>query len=229
MSQFTIKICGVTREQDAAVIGESGADYLGLLIDMPSPRSLTEARAAELLRISKAPVVLLFFNKAREDVAAIVERLKPHGIQLQGQEPAKDVNWLRQRLTCEIWKGVHLPATGQGQVQVQETLADINRYDVAGADKILLDTVVKTKDGEKRGGTGITADWNAAAELVTLAQKPVILAGGLTPGNVAQAIQTVNPAGVDLSSGVESAPGVKDHDKVRAFVRNARKAGDFIF
>lgn len=229
MSDFKIKICGVTREQDVAVVSESGADFLGLLIDMPSPRTLTEERAGELLRISKIPVVLLFFDKPAEEVAAIVERLKPAGIQLQGHESAKDVSWLRQRVSCEIWKGVHLPASDQGQVQVQETLADINRYDLSGADKILLDTVVKTKDGEKRGGTGKTADWNAAAELVTLTQKPVILAGGLTPDNVARAIETVNPAGVDLSSGVESAPGIKDHDKVRTFVRNARKAGDFIF
>lgn len=229
MPEFTIKICGVTREEDVAVAGESGADFLGLLIDMPSPRTLTKERAAELLRISKIPVVLLFFDKPAEEIASIVERLKPAGIQLQGHEPAKDISWLKQRISCEIWKGVHLPASGQGQVQVQEMLADINRYDVSGADKILLDTMVKTPRGEKRGGTGKTADWNAAAELVALAQKPVILAGGLTPGNVARAIETVNPAGVDLSSGVESAPGVKDHDKVRAFVRNARKAGNFIF
>ena len=229
MSACTIKICGVTREEDVDLVGDAGADYLGLLIDMPSPRTLTAERAAELMARSKAPVVLLFFDKPREELARIVNELTPHAVQLQGHESADDVKWLCREIDTEIWKGVHLPARGGGGVQVQEVIDTMNGYTMAGADKILLDTVVKTAQGEQRGGTGKTFDWDAAAEIVLLCGMRVILAGGLNPDNVADAITRIHPYGVDLSSGVEKSPGVKDPDKVRAFVKAVRGASDSFF
>jgi phosphoribosylanthranilate isomerase len=224
-----IKICGVTREQDVKLIGECGADFVGLLIDMPSRRTLDEARAAELKAASAIPVALLFFDKPREDVARIAERLSPAAVQLQGHEPPQDIQWLRARIQCEIWKGVHLPALGQGQIQSQETLSRMNDCSMAGADVILLDTVVKPQHGaEQMGGTGKTFDWNAAAELSAVFPGRVMLAGGLNPENVGRAIDMVHPWGVDLASGVESGtPGVKDPDKVRAFIREVRKSDLF--
>lgn len=224
MPHCEIKICGITREQDVELVCGAGADYVGLLIDMPSPRTLTVERAAELARLSTLPVVLLFFDKPPEQVAGIAAELRPHGIQLQGHESPEDTAFLRERLECEIWKGVHLPVQGTGQVDVGQVEQRIKAYAQAGADKILLDTVVKSSGETQMGGTGKTFDWQTAAELVPRAPRPVILAGGLKPENVAQAIKTVRPHGVDLSSGVESAPGIKDPDKVRRFIQAVRQA-----
>lgn len=224
-----IKICGVTRPEDAALVSASGADFLGLLIDMPSPRTLDESRAAHIMQACPMPVALLFFDKPREDVDAVTARLNPAAIQLQGHESARDVAWLRERVSCRIWKGVHLPAAGTGDVQIQEVLARMNDYTLAGADVILLDTVVKKQQGAAQmGGTGKTFDWNAAAELATVFPGRIMLAGGLTPDNVGRAIDLVHPWGVDLASGVESGtPGVKDPAKITAFVKQVKKSDLF--
>jgi phosphoribosylanthranilate isomerase len=224
-----IKICGVTREQDVRLISDSGADYVGLLIDMPSKRTVDAERAARLMAVSAIPAALLFFDKPREDVARIVETLNPAAVQLQGHETQQDVQWLRGRMDCAIWKGVHLPAAGTGEVQSQEVLARMNDYAMAGADVILLDTVVKPQQGAAQmGGTGKTFDWNTAAELSTVFPGLIMLAGGLNPENVGRAIDMVHPWGVDLASGVESGtPGIKDPAKVTAFVKEVRKSDLF--
>lgn len=224
MPRCLIKICGLTRESDVKMVGESGVDTIGLLIDMPSPRSLDAERAGKLMRLSPVQPVLLFFDKERDDVMGIIDRLWPTAIQLQGHESPEYVAWLRERTDISIWKGVHLPAAGTGTVDEAEVLGRINAYAEADTDIILLDTVVKAKDGERMGGTGKSFDWKAAAGIVAKSPKPVMLAGGLKPENVAKAIKTVRPFGVDLASGVESSPGIKDPEKVRAFVKAVEEA-----
>ena len=222
-----VKICGVKREEDVEMVAQSGADYLGLLVDMPSPRTLDKERAAHLMKLSQIPVILLFFDKPAGQVIAIANELRPHGIQLQGRESCDDVSRIRAGISCEIWKGLHLPEKGTAEVQVQEIISAMNEYQIAGADKILLDTMVKRAAGEQRGGTGKTFDWRVAAEIASLYPGPIVLAGGLTPDNVSEAIDIVHPAVVDLASGVESAPGVKDPARVAAFMREVRKADLF--
>jgi phosphoribosylanthranilate isomerase len=219
-----IKICGVTRESGVAIVCGSGADYIGLLVDMPSPRSLDPAAAARFARLATIPVILLFMDSKKEFVAEVAEKIQPAGVQIQGMEPAKSIAELRPLISCEIWKGIHIPALGTEEWDVDEYARKVESYCEAGADKILLDTVVKTSGGKRMGGTGKCYDWNRALLLAERSPRPVIMAGGLNPGNVAEAIRTLRPFAVDIAGGVESEPGIKDPAKVAAFVRNARAA-----
>jgi phosphoribosylanthranilate isomerase len=217
-----IKICGITREQDVALVGGSGADYMGLLIDMPSPRTLDLETAARFASLSQIPVILLFMGSALSRITEAAEKIRPAGVQIQGEEAPEYIAELRALVTCEIWKGVHLPADGGGEWEPKKYFEIIRRYSESGADKILLDTVLLKGNTKQMGGTGRTYDWAKARLLAEKSPKPVIMAGGLTPENVADAIRAVRPAGVDLASGVESQKGIKDPDKVAAFVRNVK-------
>jgi phosphoribosylanthranilate isomerase len=219
-----IKICGVTRIEDVDLIGGSGADFMGLLINMPSPRTLDPDTAARFAARSAVPVILLFLNSDAGLIAECAGRIKPAGVQIQGDEPPEFIASLRLALSCEIWKGVHLPAEGSGDWRVEEYHEKIIRYARSGADKILLDTVLLKGNTRQMGGTGKTYDWEKARLLARESPAPVIMAGGLTPENVADAIRAVRPAGVDLASGVESQKGIKDPEKVAAFVKNVRSA-----
>lgn len=224
--RFLIKICGVTRESGVGLVSGSGADYLGLLINMPSPRSLDPDTAARFAKLATIPVIILFMNAEKQLIVDAVERIRPAGVQLQGDDPPEFISELRPLLSCEIWKGVHLPASGAEEWSIGEYARKIESCCEAGADKILLDTTVKTAGGKQMGGTGKCYDWNRARRIVEMSPRPVIMAGGLTPENVADAIRAVRPAGVDLASGVESEKGIKDPVKVAAFVRNVRAATD---
>jgi len=219
-----IKICGVTREPDVELVGRSGADFMGLLINMPSPRSLDPAAAARLAAMSPIPVILLFMGAKQDLIAEAAGAMRPAGVQIQGEEAPEYIAGLRELVSCEIWKGIHLPAQGAGGWSVETYLAKIRCFAESGADKILLDTVLLKGDIKQMGGTGRTYDWRKARDLAARSPRPVIMAGGLNPENVAEAIRTVRPAGVDLASGVESEKGVKDPVKVAAFVKNARSA-----
>jgi len=222
MSRCLIKICGITREADVALIGDSGADYMGLLIDMPSQRSLDLPTAARFAAMSRIPVVLLFMGAETSLVEEAARAIRPAGVQIQGEETPDYIAGIKEVVSCEIWKGAHLPAGEETEWSVDEQLAKLRRYAEAGADKILLDTVLLNGDSKQMGGTGKTYDWSRAARLASLSPRPVIMAGGLNPANVAEAIRTVRPAGVDLASGVESQKGVKDPGKVAEFVKNVR-------
>ncbi|MFA6448203.1 MAG: phosphoribosylanthranilate isomerase [bacterium] len=219
-----IKICGITRETDVDLIGYSGADYMGLLIDMPSQRSLDLDTAARFAALSQIPVILLFLGASRELIADAAKMIRPAGVQIQGEETPEYIAALRTLVSCEIWKGVHLPAGSGSDWDAEPYHEKIRAFAEAGADKILLDTVL-LKDGAKvMGGTGCSYDWGKARLLAERSPRPVIMAGGLNPENVADAIRATRPAGVDLASGVEAQKGIKDPAKVAAFVKNARAA-----
>lgn len=219
-----IKICGVTRLEDVELIGGSGADYIGLLVNMPSPRTLDPEKASVFASRSKIPVIILFFNPEEGLVVECAERIRPAGVQLQGDETPEFVASLRARLDCEIWKAVHIPADAGADLDAGAYKERIAAYAESGVNKALLDTIVRKGDTRLMGGTGVTYDWNAARVIAAESPLPVIMAGGLTPENVAEAIRTVRPAGVDLASGVESSKGIKDPAKVTAFVKNVRSA-----
>jgi phosphoribosylanthranilate isomerase len=199
-----LKVCGITRLADALHATEQGATALGFVFWPRSPRYITPERAAEI--IANLPPAItkvgVFVNEPVDRVAAAVAEAHLDVVQLHGDEE---------------------PAFGGGIDQPifrSVTLADAE--DVMAAWPVGTPLLLDAADPERRGGTGTTVDWSRAAELAR--RRRVILAGGLTPDNVGEAIETVNPYGVDVSSGVEVSPGVKDPEKVTRFLANARHA-----
>ncbi|MEW5945157.1 MAG: phosphoribosylanthranilate isomerase [bacterium] len=219
-----IKICGVTNEEDVRMVGAGGADYIGILVDMPSPRSVSPERALVLAGAASVAVVLLFQDAPVEKIASAARSIRPAAVQLQGDEPPEAARELKEKLSCEVWKTIHLPAeTAAERGFVERAGAVMRAYASAGVDRFVLDSVVVTGGERRMGGTGKTHDWKTAAELVRISPVPVFLAGGLTPGNAARALDEVRPGGLDISSGVEKTVGKKDAALVRMFVQNAGK------
>lgn len=212
--KLQIKICGITSEAEAIAVAGLGATHLGLNFYPPSPRYLTRhaARAicAAVHRLPERPLLVgVFVNASPHDVLAELEACGLDLAQLSGDEPPEMLRILGAR----AFKAVRL--AGQQSLSTDRYLNQAPK-DNLHVPELLLDAQVRGM----YGGTGRTGDWTLAA---TVAQKcRVMLAGGLTPDNVAAAVRAARPWGVDVASGVESAPGVKDVDKVAAFIANAR-------
>ena len=210
---FRVKICGVTTPADAAFAAACGADAVGLNFYPPSPRYLPPDRAAELVRALPADCrpVGVFVAEDATPVAVLAAALGLGGVQTYAAAPPR----------ADFAPAAFVPAF---RVRDAADLDHVRRFVAAAAAAgrpaaaVLLDSFVP---GEV-GGTGHRAPWHLLAGFAP--GVPVILAGGLTPDNVAEAVRVVRPAGVDVASGVESAPGRKDPGKVRAFVRAARGA-----
>ena len=215
MRSVRVKICGITREEDLAVAVAAGADSVGFLVGVPaSPRNLTIERAETLLR--QVPVfvnsVVVTAPESIEGLAKICERLKPTAIQIHGKK-SFDASEVRERI-----KGTRLIKTvyvTEGVLNETAILEDLKAFDA-----VLLDSFTKGQ----YGGTGRVHDWTLSKQIKeAVAPLPVILAGGLKPENVKEAVQTVQPYAVDVASGVELRPAIKDHKKVRAFIENAKE------
>lgn len=186
---------------------------LGLIVDVPveTPRKVTLEEAAVLAKsVSDAiPVVTVLVPGSATDVAQVVERVQPYAVQLHGFEPPALVHAVRRALPeVKLIKTVHVDERGT----IHGELPDPELVDF-----ILLDTFAA-----QLGGTGAPHNWSASRAIVEQSPVPVLLSGGLTPANVAEAIRQVKPYGVDVASGVESAPGRKSVDKVVQFVREAQ-------
>ncbi|MEW5869564.1 MAG: phosphoribosylanthranilate isomerase [Chloroflexota bacterium] len=209
---YRIKFCGLTSLEDALAAAECGADLLGFNFYPPSPRAITPQACAALLgglhaRLGrKVTSVGIFVNMPVKDVQAILDACGLDLAQLSGNEPPADLETLGER----AFKALH-PHPGQDLDCLSQT------YRLRQSPPACL---VDASAPGQYGGTGQTADWEQARKLA--ARQPVLLAGGLTPANVAQAAQAVRPWGVDVASGIESAPGKKDYHKMRAFVEAAR-------
>ncbi len=199
-----VKICGITRLADAIHAAAHGATALGFVFWDRSPRRVTPERAAEIIAGLPADVtpVGVFVNEPIDGIRAIVERTGIRAVQLHGDEPPGYAD----AVGCPVFRAV-------GVVDADEACAGWP------AETTFL---VDTPDPVRRGGPGVRVDGNRAAALAR--ERKVVLAGGLTPANVAEAIAAVRPFGVDVSSGVEASPGVKDADKVARFLANARNA-----
>ena len=200
-----VKICGLTRLEDVEAAVRLGADALGFNFWPGSRRYLAPARARELVRALPPFVtaVGVLVDPSREEALAAAAASGVQVLQLHGDEPP------------ELCLGLGLPVLKALRVRGPESLALLDRY--AGvACGFLLDA-----DSAGYGGSGLTFDWGLAARAA--ARVPVVLAGGLTPANVAAAVRAVRPWGVDVASGVESAPGLKDHDLMARFVRAAKE------
>jgi phosphoribosylanthranilate isomerase len=197
----TIKICGITNGEDALAAVALGVHALGFVLWPHSPRAVDVGRVAAIVDLLPPFItpVGVFVDPSADDVAAARTHARIRIAQIHGVMPpglAPDVAILR---------AVHLAGDGTGI-----------RPDVPGRAPVLVDAAHATL----RGGTGCTLDW-ARVKTVS-AERPVILAGGLTPENVCQAIRAATPAGVDVSSGVERTPGFKDHGRMAAFVAAVR-------
>ena len=204
-----VKICGITNWSDAKTAIDAGADALGFNFYPPSPRAVTPAQAWEMIR--KLPpfveAVGVFVNWSAEAVGAIARALRLDAVQLHGDESREVV---RACSTAHrVIKGIRVGHKFRPRV--------LKTYD--GASAFLLDGFRPNV----YGGSGKKFEWGLARDAKKYGR--VILAGGLTPENVAQAICEVEPYAVDVASGVESRPGKKDPSKVREFVREVEKAG----
>jgi phosphoribosylanthranilate isomerase len=196
-----VKICGVTRIDDALLAADLGAAVIGLVFWPGSPRFIDPSRAREIAAALPAPVttVGVFVDQPLDDIRRIAERVGLSAIQLHGDEPAH----LARALLQPVIKAV---AVRPGFVPES---VDAWPEEVT----VLLDA----HDPAKRGGTGTTIDWSLAA--AAAARRPVFLSGGLNPQNIGDAVERVRPYAVDLSSGVESSPGIKDPAKLQALFR----------
>lgn len=196
----SVKICGITRPSDAELAIEFGADALGFNHEPTSPRFLEETAWKWIERLKPFTLKVAVFGKVRRGV--------PQGVFdfVQGCE------W--ELFPMPFPKRIHVIRLRPGQK------ADDIIHQTVNASSILLDAY---KDNSY-GGTGHKVDWNLAAEIVARAERPVILAGGLTPDNVAEAVIRVRPYAVDVSSGIESGPGIKDPIKMRDFIQAAKSA-----
>jgi len=201
-----VKICGITNGDDARAAVEAGADALGFIF-APSPRRIAPERAREI--VESVPLFVstvgVFVDEDPARVREIVSRCKLNYIQFHGEELPQICNAFGER----VIKAVRIKDEG--------SLCGLDRYRVCA---FLLDSHVEGK----RGGTGVTFPWELAAR-VQSPGRPVILSGGLDSRNVAQAIRIATPYAVDVSSGVESEPGRKDHGRMAEFIRLAKSIG----
>ena len=192
---MAVKICGLTRREDAEAAVEFGASHVGFVLWPNSPRSTSVTRVREIVRSLPKSVtpVGVFVDPSSEEIAAAADA----GIrlaQVHGEVPVE--------VKIAVVRAVHLDAKG--------IVPDVDD------DLVLLDA----HDPVRQGGTGRTIDWQRAADIAR--RRRVILAGGLTPENVGEAVAVVRPFGVDVASGVEAQPGIKDHARMRAFIAAAK-------
>lgn len=208
-----VKICGTTSPFDARLAQDAGADFLGVMLNhSASPRCISPQTAREIRDSVTIPLVALSVNQSRAELLEIAENLNPHALQLHGDESPELVAELAAR-GFEIWKAISGDETA--------LLEGAQRFTQAGASAILVDAREISPDGVVYGGTGQLADWNGARALVEAGFR-VILAGGLSPQNVARALDFVHPWAVDVVSGVEAQKGIKDERKLREFVSLAK-------
>ena len=181
-----LKICGITRVEDMAAVGRAGADYAGIILVPRSPRFVPRDRIASLMAAApNAKKVFVVRDMPLAELNALIAEFHPHAVQLHGSESA---DYARGVTGTEVWKAFNLNS--------ETVLAEAEAFPCA--------TVV----ADSGGGTGRPCDWTLASHLAAV--RPILLAGGVTPDNVREAIGRVNPAGIDVSGGVESAPGIKD-------------------
>jgi len=201
-----VKICGITSVADALAAAEAGADMIGLMFYEQSPRHITLPQAVEISR-ALSPYVLrvgVFVNPDEETVLRAINECGLNLLQFHGDEPSE---------FCTRFGVMSVKAL---RVRDVDSLTALENFHT---DAFLLDA--HSRSG--LGGTGEKFNWDLAIAAQKFG-KPIFLAGGLTPGNVADAVKKVRPFAVDVSSGVESAPGKKDAAKVRAFITAARAA-----
>jgi phosphoribosylanthranilate isomerase len=210
-----IKICGLTETEGVSAVLQSGADYMGFVFNANSVRNIAPDKAAALAEPArgKAKIVAVMVNPGDKLVDKVVSQLKPDYLQLHGREKPERVRTL--------WKKYHIPVIKALAVSGVRDVEDSRRY-AHTASQLLLDARAP-KGADQAGGHGTAFDWSILQACKP--EKQWFLAGGLTADNIAQAIAQTGAPGVDVSSGVEAAPGIKDAIKIAAFVQAVRSAG----
>jgi phosphoribosylanthranilate isomerase len=200
-----VKICGITTSDDAQIAVEAGADMIGLIFYPPSPRYVTPEQAHSIVAHLPPGIVAVgvFVNENLDTVTSIAQMSGVHMVQLHGTESPE----LCQQLPWPVIKTFRFTAQVQPEIMQQYSVEAL---------------LIEGFHPDVYGGGGVQADWQRVASLHRYAR--IILAGGLTPANVREAIRIVRPYAVDVCSGVEATPGTKDGDKVRAFIRHAKHA-----
>lgn len=208
-----VKICGITSNEDLATAVEAGADAVGFVVEVPSsPRTLTPERAEKMM--TNTPVfvknVVVTVPESLNDLTEIYNRLRPDILQIHGHNLSDSA--LREKFAnTRLIRAVQ----AKSERVVEEAVKAANTFDA-----ILVDSFVPGRFG----GTGMVHDWELSRRVKRVIHpKPLILAGGLNPENVRNAVSVVKPYAVDVSTGVESQPGVKDPEKVFAFIKNAKE------
>ena len=205
-----VKICGITRPADGLCALQAGADWLGFIRWPPSSRFIGQAACREVLEAirqsSSRPfqAVGVYVDATAAEIETDAAAIGLDRVQLHGEE------------TPEMARGLPLPVIKALRIRDAGTLRLADRYEA-------MDLLADTYDPALPGGTGRTWDYGMLRDLVR--RRHVIVAGGLTAINVAEVVRTLRPFGVDVSSAVEATPGVKDHDKIRAFMRAVRESG----
>ncbi|GAB3692618.1 phosphoribosylanthranilate isomerase [Halorubrum pallidum] len=204
-----VKVCGLARDADLRAAVEAGADAVGVITEVPvdSPREVEPAAAADLLA-DVPPFVtatLVTMPDSAERVVELVRTIGPDAVQLHGEWMPDEVRYIRAETERKV-----ILAVDAAEPDRAEELDAV-------ADALVLDST----DESGAGGTGETHDWTRAGELADRLTSPVVLAGGLTPDTVAEAIRAADPFAVDVASGVELDGGRKDHNAVARFVANA--------
>lgn len=200
-----VKICGMTRPEDARAASAAGADAVGLVFWPGSPRCVTLEQAAAIVGVLDpfVTVVGVFVDQPVPDVSLLVRRLGLAAIQLHGDEDAAAY----AGLGCRVLKAVGVDAAFEPERLAGWPAAVVPLLDAA--------------DRERRGGTGRRVDWALASRAAAL--RPIVLSGGLTPETVGEAIRVVRPAAVDVSSGVEETPGIKSAARMARFIDAVRR------
>ena len=209
-----IKICGLRTPEAVAAALDGGASHVGFIFFAKSPRNVTPDLAGQLRQaaIGRAKAVAVTVEASDAELDGIVAAMSPDMLQLHGKETPERVAEVRARFGLPVMKALSVSTTAD--LQPAKDLAGI-------ADRLLLDAKAP-KGSELPGGNGVAFDWTVLASLPAGAD--YLLSGGLNAGNVAEALRVANPLGLDVSSGVESSPGVKDVGLIRAFFAAVRAA-----
>lgn len=204
-----VKICGITREQDAICAADMGADSIGLVFHRPSSRMIEIEPALEIRRVIPPFVTLtaLFLDESEDWVAQVLHRLRPDCLQFHGQESAE---------FCQSWGVPYIKAVPMATTQ--------NAAEYAAGYPQAQGFLLDSNAAGRLGGSGDTFDWSRIPAAFDF---PLILAGGISSANVAEAITRVRPWGVDVSSGVETAKGLKDCDLIENFLREVRRGDEY--
>ena len=224
---FKTKICGVTTVDDAIMVGSSGADAIGLNFFSKGKRFITPANArvvADAVRATHPEIIIVgvFVNESVEAILDIVKTVPLVSVQLHGDEETELVAMLKtmadaEDLKFDIIRALRTsPRSQTAALDLPAVTAETQKWIDAGVDALLIDAATVNE----YGGTGKQVDWKGFSEIE--ASVPILLAGGLTPENVSEAISVASPFGVDVASGVEHSPGVKSRTKTLAFVEAAK-------
>lgn len=209
-----VKICGNTTVADRDLVSNAGADYFGVLVDVGySPRSLSLEQAVPLFESPPIPGVVSLVDPSLDKVRAVVSELDPAAIQFLGRETPDFMASVKSAVECEVWKSLQVPGRNRGTIDVEAMVDLAEEYEDSGVDAILF-TTVDSSGGTVKFGTGLVGDWGVIRGMVGGRAVPCYLGGGLYTANILTALSTVKPAGIDVCSGVEKSPGLKDPDKL---------------